>query len=82
VLPMGGTVIIHADHGGHDRDHGTERPEDMTISWLIGGARVKKGYLIQRPVSLLDTSPTIAHLMGIPQPSDWEGSAVTEALES
>ncbi len=76
------TVIIHADHGGHDRDHGTEMPEDMTIPWLIGGAGVKKGYMIERPVSLLDTAPTIAHLMGIPQPRDWEGTAVIEALES
>ena len=24
VLPLGATVIIHADHGGHDRDHGTD----------------------------------------------------------
>ncbi len=80
VLPLGGTVIIHADHGGHDRDHGTEMPEDMTIPWIIGGAGVKPGHIIERPVSLLDTAPTIAHLMGIPQPSDWEGSAVTEAL--
>ena len=80
VLPMGGTVIIHADHGGHDRDHGTDSPEDMTIPWMIGGAGVKKGHIIERSVSLLDTAPTIAHLMGIPKPADWEGSAVTEAL--
>ena len=82
VLPMGGTVILHADHGGHDRGHGTDSPEDMTIPWMIGGAGVKKGHIIERPVSLLDTAPTIAHLMSIPQPSVWEGTAVTQALEA
>jgi len=80
VLP-GATVIIHADHGGHDRDHGTDRPEDMTIPWLIGGAGVKRGYQIQKQVTLLDTAPTIAHLLGIPRPADWEGEVVAEALE-
>ena len=54
----------------------------MTIPWIIGGAGVKKGHIIERPVSLLDTAPTIAHLMGIPQPPVWEGTAVTEALEA
>ena len=76
------TVIIHADHGGHDRDHGTDRPEDMTIPWLIGGAGVKRGYTIQREVTLLDTAPTIAHLLGIPRPTDWEGQPVLEAFET
>jgi predicted AlkP superfamily pyrophosphatase or phosphodiesterase len=80
ALPPDATVIIHADHGGHNRDHGTEMPEDMTIPWLIGGAGVRRGHIIQQPVSLIDTAPTIAHLLGVPRPRDWEGSVVTEAL--
>lgn len=80
VLPADATVIIHADHGGHDRSHGTDSPEDMTIPWMIGGAGVKPGHVIGQPVSLLDTAPTIAHLLGIPRPNDWEGAVVAEAL--
>ena len=82
VLPPDTTVIIHADHGGHGRDHGTDMPEDMTIPWLIGGAGVRQGHVIQQPVSLLDTAPTIAHLLGIPRPQGWEGQVVSEALET
>lgn len=73
-------TLIHADHGGHDRDHGTEMPEDMTIPWMIGGSGVKQGYNIGRQVTLLDTAPTIAHLLGIPRPADWEGQVVEEAF--
>lgn len=80
-LPAGTTVIIHADHGGHGRDHGTEMPEDMTIPWMIGGAGVRRGHIIQQQVTLLDTAPTIAHLLGISLPTGWEGQAVAEALD-
>lgn len=31
------TIIITADHGGHDRCHGTELAEDMTISLFFFG---------------------------------------------
>ncbi|MFN8450542.1 MAG: alkaline phosphatase family protein [Anaerolineae bacterium] len=82
VLPPETTVIIHADHGGHERIHGTDMPEDMIIPWMIGGAGVRRGHVIQQPVTLLDTAPTIAHLLGIQRPTDWEGSVVAEAFES
>ena len=32
------TVIITADHGGHDRMHGTDMAEDMTIPMFFIGA--------------------------------------------
>lgn len=81
ALPPEATVIIHADHGGHERMHGTEHPEDMTIPWIIGGAGVRRGHRIQQQVTLLDTAPTIAHLLGIPCPTDWEGAVVVEAFD-
>lgn len=74
------TIIFQADHGGHDTDHGTDLPEDMTIPWVINGPNIKQGYAIQRPVSLLDTAPTIAHLLGIDAQPEWEGQAVLEAF--
>ena len=30
-------LIVQSDHGGHDQTHGTNRPEDMTIPWIIAG---------------------------------------------
>lgn len=79
-LPSDVTVIIHSDHGGHDRIHGTDSPEDMTIPYFMVGANVKAGYTFTQPVSLLDTTPTVAHLLGVPRVPDWEGRALTEAL--
>ncbi|MFN8457849.1 MAG: alkaline phosphatase family protein [Anaerolineae bacterium] len=34
-LPAESTVLLQSDHGGHERTHGTESPEDMTIPWLV-----------------------------------------------
>lgn len=38
-----------ADHGGHDRTHGTDSPEDMTIPFIIKGKNFKVGEKISRP---------------------------------
>jgi predicted AlkP superfamily pyrophosphatase or phosphodiesterase len=73
-------VLIHSDHGGHERTHGTEMPEDMTIPWMLAGPGIREDYAIQRAVSLLDTAPTLAALLGVPPVRDWEGTAVDEAF--
>lgn len=80
ALPASATIIIQADHGGHDRTHGTPMPEDMNIPWIIAGPRIAAGARISVPVSLLDTAPTIAHVLGIPAPADWEGSVIHSAF--
>jgi predicted AlkP superfamily pyrophosphatase or phosphodiesterase len=74
------TLIVQADHGGHDSGHGTDSPEDMTIPWIINGQNVKPNYAIQAPVGLCDTAATIAHLLNIPRPPEWEGQPVMDAL--
>lgn len=75
------TVIIHSDHGGHERDHGIDCPEDMTIPWMIAGKNIKQNYQIQQPVSLLDTAPTVAYLLDVPAHRDWEGCVPMEVFE-
>lgn len=82
ALPESIHVIAQADHGGHERSHGTELAEDMTIPWLIAGPQIRQGYQIQQPVSLLDTGPTLARLLDLQPPRDWEGRAVDEAFLS
>lgn len=73
-------MIIHADHGGHDRFHGTDSPEDMTIPYILTGAGVRAGHLIERKVSLLDTAPTIARMLDFTPPKEWEGQVIEEAF--
>ncbi len=65
TLPPEYTAIAHSDHGGHDRSHGTDLDEDMLIPWMAVGPNIKKGYTIRSEITLLDTAPTIASIMGI-----------------
>ena len=69
------SIIIMADHGGHDRSHGTMMPEDMTIPFFFYGEDFEKGKEIDG-VSLLDIAPTIAKLLGIPPEKEWEGRSI------
>ncbi len=77
-LPGNTTFIIHADHGGHDRNHGEDIPEDMTIPWMAVGPNIRQNYTIQAPVSLLSDAPTIARMLGVTPDPQWEGEVVAE----
>jgi len=80
-LPPDATVLLHADHGGHDHTHGTDSPEDTTIPWMVSGPGVRRGYEIQSQVTLLETAPTLARMMHISPHPDWEGHSVDEIFE-
>lgn len=80
ALPQSAHILVQADHGGHERTHGTEMPEDMNIPWIIAGPAIKVGYEIQGEVSLLNSAPSMAHLLGLSSHRDWEGAYVEEAL--
>jgi predicted AlkP superfamily pyrophosphatase or phosphodiesterase len=75
-------VIVTADHGGHDRTHGTASPEDMTIPWIAYGRGVRKDFKIATPVVTYDTAATALWLLGIAIPVDWDGKPVTSAFET
>jgi predicted AlkP superfamily pyrophosphatase or phosphodiesterase len=80
ALPVETHVLVQADHGGHERSHGTEMPEDMTIPWLVAGPSIRRGHSIAGPVSLLDTTPTLARILGLPAHRDWEGQVIDEVF--
>ena len=69
------SVIIMADHGGHDRSHGTLMPEDMTVPLFFIGKDFTPGE-ITKELSLLDIAPTIAKIMGFEPEMEWEGAPV------
>ena len=69
------TIIVSADHGGHERIHGMDMPEDMIIPMFFLGERFEAGKELHN-ISLLDLAPTIATLMGLPMPREWEGKSV------
>ncbi len=74
-------IIVSADHGGHDRTHGSDSPEDMTIPWIAWGSAVKSGTTIDAPVTTYDTAATALWLLGIEIPADWDGAPVTSAFQ-
>lgn len=69
------TVIVTADHGGHDRTHGTEMPEDTTIPMFYFGKMFENGKRFSGG-SILDIAPTIAKIMNVEVPREWEGKPV------
>lgn len=72
-------IIVTSDHGGHETTHGTDSPEDMTIPWIISGPRVQPGPL-DTQVYIMDTAATIAYVLGLPPPPEWDGVPVFEAF--
>jgi arylsulfatase A-like enzyme len=82
ALPADSTMLVQADHGGHDFMHGEDTPEDMTIPWIVAGPDAWPGYTIKSAVSLLDTAPTLARLLGIAPHAEWEGRCVEEIFDS
>jgi len=73
------TVIVTADHGGHDRCHGTDMPEDMTIPMFFCGEQFKPNEEL-RDVSILDIAPTIAAVMNVPVVREWEGKSLINRI--
>jgi phosphopentomutase len=75
------TAVVTSDHGGHDTVHGTDRPEDLVIPWIISGPGIRVGHRLEREVTALDTAPTLARVMGLRQLRSWQGSAVDEVFD-
>ncbi|MDB6111419.1 MAG: Type phosphodiesterase/nucleotide pyrophosphatase [Pedosphaera sp.] len=74
-------ILISADHGGHNRGHGTNIPEDMNIPWIAWGKGVKQNFLITVPVTTYDTAATALWLLDVPRPASFDGQPVTSAFE-
>ena len=69
------TIILCADHGGHDRSHGSDLPEDMTIPVVFCGKPFEKNKEIF-DISIKDVAVTIAKLLDVPPAKEWEGKAL------
>ena len=67
-------TVILADHGGHERTHGTELPEDMRIPVILHGSGLRGR--LRDGVSIKDIAPTVAGVLGVPCAREWEGHSL------
>ena len=74
-LPEDYTIIVTADHGGHDRTHGTELNEDMTIPIMLL-SKNEKAELDFTSASIKDIAPTVTKLLGVCPDDEWEGKSL------
>ncbi len=70
-IPKNYTVIVTADHGGHDRCHGSNMPEDMTTPLIIKTDLVEPGKI--ENADIRDIAPTVAKILNVKKPIEWEG---------
>ena len=72
-------LILTADHGGHDKTHGTADPEDVNIPWIAAGGLAEKRGELRREIRTMDTAATALAALGI-QVENWDGKPIWEAL--
>ncbi len=74
-LPEDYSVIVLADHGGHDYTHGTADPIDMTIPLFI---KTDRKIDIERfeKANIIDVAPTVCDLLGVPCSGEWKGKSL------
>ena len=69
------SVIITADHGGHDYGHGSNMKEDVTIPLFIKGKDFAPNTEIFN-VSIKDIAPTVTKLLEVKADDDWTGKSL------
>lgn len=69
------TILFTADHGGHDRTHGSEEACDMKIPFFLIDPDFAAGP-VHEAIRITDLAPTIAELMGVLPSPQWEGQSL------
>ena len=68
-------IVVTADHGGHDKDHGSFMAIDRTIPLILSGDGLKKGKIpgdCDNKVSHLDVFPTVFEYLRLDVDEKWE----------
>lgn len=73
-------IMVVADHGGIGYGHGGQSWEEMTVSFILYGKGIKKGYEIQEQTYMYDVAPTIVFALGLEAPYAWTGRPMKTAF--
>ncbi len=74
TLPNEYSVLIMADHGGHEFTHGTTEDCDMTIPVLLSTEQPVDEQRFEH-TSIIDIAPSICDMLKIAPYSKWRGSS-------
>ncbi|MBQ8228104.1 MAG: alkaline phosphatase family protein [Clostridia bacterium] len=69
------TYIITADHGGHDRTHGSDCDEDILIPIIINSEGLGSEKEINK-ANIVDLAPTITKMLNVDPDPEWEGKSL------
>lgn len=79
-------LVVFGDHGEafgqHDGNFGHTNfiyEENIHVPYMIAIPGVTGGQTVERVASLIDTPPTIADLLGIALPTQWQGRSLLES---
>ena len=80
-LPDDYVIIVTADHGGHDRTHGTELKEDMIIPIMVLSKKekIKPDYT---DACIKDIAPTVTNLLEVYPDEEWEGKSLFKVSDT
>ena len=71
-LPKEYSVLITADHGGHEFTHGSEMDCDMTIPLLLSTSCSVDEQSFEH-ANIIDIAPSVCDMLKIPPYSKWKG---------
>ena len=78
-------VVLWSDHGFHlgEKQHWAKRTlweESTRVPLLVVGSGISAGVACREPVSLIDLSPTLLDICGLPAPAHLEGLSLVPQL--
>lgn len=71
-------LIVTADHGGHDRGHGSQDLKDMQIPIVVSGVSAKEASAKIKTASIMDIAPTVTAFLGVESNKYWQGQSLIE----
>jgi hypothetical protein len=80
IVPRERSVVVAHNEPEVKFMHGTPWAYDTRIPLLFAGADYIRGGVYRDPVRQQDLMPTVAHVLGLPQPATVTGRALTESL--
>jgi hypothetical protein len=74
-------LIITSDHGGVDKAHGGDSPEERHVPWLAVGPGVPPDFTLTDDIIMYDTAATALYALNIPIPDRWDGRPVLQIFD-